>query len=61
MSKGSVAVKVNNQIGHFFQINKGVRQGDPLLPILFNYVVDILAILLSHAKREGHFAGLVHI
>jgi len=35
-SKGSVGIKVNDNVGHFFQTKKGVRQGDPLSPILFN-------------------------
>jgi hypothetical protein len=50
MSRGSVAVKVNDNIGHYFQIRKGVRQEDPLSSILFNIVVDMLAIPISRAK-----------
>jgi hypothetical protein len=30
-----------------------VRQGDPLSPILFNIVVDMLAILINRAKMDG--------
>ena len=59
MSRGSVAIKVNNHIGHYFQTRKGVRQGDPLAPILFNIVVDVLAILITRAKEDGQFRGLV--
>ena len=51
MSRGSVAVKVNDNIGQYFQTRKGVWQGDLLSPILFNIVVDMLAILLSPAKE----------
>ena len=47
MSGGSVAVKVNDNVGHYFQTRKGVRRGDPLSPILFNIVVDMLAILIA--------------
>jgi hypothetical protein len=59
MSRGSVAVKVNDHIGHYFQTNEGVRQGDPLSPILFNIAVDMLAILISRAKEADHIRGVV--
>ena len=57
--KGTVGIKVNDNIGHYFQTKKGVRQGDPLSPILFNIVVDILAILIDRAKETELIRGLV--
>jgi hypothetical protein len=59
MSRGSVAVKVNDNIGHYFQTRKGVRHGDPLSLILFNIVVDMLAILISRAKESEQIQGVV--
>jgi retron-type reverse transcriptase len=59
MSRGSVAIKVNDNIGHYFQTRKGVRQGDPLSPILFNIVVDMLVVLISRAKEAGQILGVV--
>ena len=50
---GNVGIKVNDQLGSYFQTRKGLRQGDPLSPILFNSVLDMLAIILSRAKEEG--------
>jgi len=41
MRGGSVNIKVNDDVGNFFETKKGVRQGDPLSPILFNLVDDI--------------------
>jgi hypothetical protein len=35
-----VAIKVNDDIGPYFQTKKELRQGDPLSPILFNIVAD---------------------
>ena len=44
---GSVAIRVNDDIGHYFQTKKGLRQGDPLSPMLFNIITDMLAILIA--------------
>ena len=59
MTRGSVAVNVNDNSGHYFQTRKGVCQGDPLSPILFNIVVDMLAILISRAKEAKQIQGVV--
>ena len=56
---GIVNIKVNNQLGSFFQTKKGLRQGDPMSPILFNIVVDMLAILIARYKEAGQVAGVV--
>jgi hypothetical protein len=56
---GSVGVKVNDDICHYFQIKKGLRQGDPLSPMLFNIVVDMLAIMIEKAKNDGQVGGLI--
>jgi hypothetical protein len=50
---GSVGIKVNDDIGHYFQTRKGLHQGDPLSPLLFNIVADMLAILIARAKEDG--------
>jgi hypothetical protein len=59
VSGGSVAIKVNDDIGHYFQTKKGLRQGDPLSPILFNIVADMLAIMIERAKSDGLFEGVI--
>lgn len=56
---GSVGVKVNDEIGKFFHTKKGLRQGDPLSPILFNIVADMLAVLVSRARNAGQLNGVV--
>jgi hypothetical protein len=50
---------VNDDLGHFFQTKKGLRQGDPLSPILFNLVADMLVVLIERSKGMGFFDGLV--
>ena len=57
--KGSVEIKVNDDIGHYFKTHKGLRQGDPMSPILFNIVADMLTILIGQAKDAGQVGGLV--
>jgi hypothetical protein len=59
VSKGHVGVRVNDGIGPFFSTHKGLRQGDPLSPILFNIVADMLAVLFARAKEEHQFNGIV--
>lgn len=58
VSGGSVAIKVNDEVGNYFQTRKGLRQGDPLSPILFNIVADMLAILVERAKVAGQISGV---
>jgi hypothetical protein len=59
VEKGSVGIKVNNDIGHYLQSRKGLRQGDPLSPILFNVVANMLAIMIARAKEDGQVDGLI--
>ena len=54
-----MGVRVNDDIGHYFQTLKGLRQGDPLSLILFNLVADMLAILIARAKEDGQVGGLI--
>lgn len=56
---GSVSIKVNDEIEHYFQSKKGLIQGDHLSPILFNLVVDMLAILIERPKVDTKFCGVV--
>ena len=55
---GHVAVKVNGSLGQYFNTHQGLRQGDPLSPILFDLAVDGLAILIDRAKNLGFVNGV---
>jgi hypothetical protein len=59
MEGGHVGVKVNDTLGKKFQTKRGVRQGDPLSPLLFNIVVDMLAVLINRAKSDGQITGVI--
>ena len=51
--RGTVCVKINNTLGPYFVSHKGVRQGDPLSPILFNFVADCLSRMIRKAQRNN--------
>ena len=55
---GSVAVKINDEMGPYFQSAKGVRQGDPLAPFLFNMIGECLTKMVLRAQANGLFEGL---
>jgi hypothetical protein len=55
----SVGIKVNDDVGHYFQTLKGLCQGNPLSPMLFNIVADMLAIIINRAKDDGQVGGLI--
>ena len=59
ISGGSVAININDEVGPYFQTKKGVRQGDPLSPILFNIVSDMLTLFINRAKAEDQLSGVV--
>jgi hypothetical protein len=52
---------VNDEIGHYFQTRKGLRQGNPFSSILFNLVADMLAILINRTKEDGQVEGLIPV
>lgn len=58
--QGSVGVKLNNLESNFFLTGKGLRQGDPLSPLLFNLVVDVLTKMLVKASDRNLVKGLGH-
>ena len=56
---GSVCVRLNDENSNYFQVGKGLRQGDPLSPLLFNLVVDVFTKMLIKAANLGLIEGLL--
>jgi hypothetical protein len=56
---GEVCVNVNGERGSYFRTYQGLRQGDPLSPLLFNIVADVLSSLLDKAIKKGHVTGIL--
>jgi hypothetical protein len=55
---GAVSVKLNDQVGPYFTSHKGVRHGDPMSPILFNFVADCLTKMVKKAQSNQLITGL---
>jgi hypothetical protein len=56
---GQTDISINGEVGPYFRNKRGVRQGDPISPLLFNFVADALAVILDRAKEAGHIQGVV--
>jgi hypothetical protein len=57
---GSISIRVNDEISPYFKPGKGLTQGDPLSPLLFNLVIDVFSRMLAKAARRGHISGFMN-
>jgi hypothetical protein len=53
LSTASTRVILNGIPGDIISHRKGLRQGDPLSPMLFILTMDVLDFLISKAENEG--------
>jgi hypothetical protein len=59
VSGGQTTISINEEVCPFFRNKRGVRQGDPISPLLFDFMADALSALLDAAARAGHLRGVV--
>mgnify|MGYP003703425143 CR=1 FL=1 len=57
LSSTTVSVLVNGSPTAEFTPRRGLRQGDPLSPLLFNIVAEGLNLLIERAKEMGRVKG----
>jgi hypothetical protein len=53
------AIAINGEIGPFFRNKRGVCQGNPISPLFFNFMADVLSSMIDVASRVGHIKGVV--
>jgi retron-type reverse transcriptase len=53
MDSGTSSILLNGVPGKVFHCKRGVRQGDPLSPLLFVLAVDLLQSVVNSALNEG--------
>jgi hypothetical protein len=56
---GSITVKINDLTSEYFKTGKGLRQGNPLSPLLFNLIIDVFSWMLVKAASRGYITGFM--
>jgi hypothetical protein len=51
------SILINGCPSGFFESSRGLRQGDPLSPLLFVIVMKALSRLMNRAVHGGHLSG----
>ncbi|KAM0925313.1 hypothetical protein ACQ4PT_004285 [Festuca glaucescens] len=58
LRSASTSVLVNGSAGDAFRHGRGLRQGDPISPLLFGIAMDVLSAMFRTAERSGFLADL---
>ncbi|KAL4282105.1 hypothetical protein GQ457_03G003350 [Hibiscus cannabinus] len=58
LSTASISVLINGSPSNAFSIGRGLRQGCPLSPMLFNLVAEALSVFIRSANKMSLFNGV---
>jgi hypothetical protein len=56
---GRVCIGINEEMPPYFRTYQGLRQGDPLSPIMLNLVAEVLATLMRKVASQGKLKGVM--
>lgn len=58
ISSATLAILINGSPSKYVHMEKGLKQGDPIAPLLFNIVPEGLNIMLENAKEANLISGV---
>jgi hypothetical protein len=56
----SICISLNDKNSAYFNPGKGLRQGDPLSPLLFNLMIDVFTRMLIKAAKMNYISGFMN-
>lgn len=58
VSSAAASILINGSPTKPFKLHRGLRQGDPLSPFLFNLIVETLSLVIQKATNQGLWEGV---
>lgn len=58
ISTPKISISVNGSLERFFEISRGLRQGDPIFPFLFIIMAEGLGRAIKKASYNGKISGI---